>query len=63
MRAREFLKHLQETASVGATAAGSVAPVAGVLGSVVRRVGKPIKAKYMNSAPRIERPEHAQRRT
>lgn len=53
MRAREFVQKLQETASVGATAAGSVAPVSGVLGSLVRRVAKPQKAKYKNSAPRI----------
>ena len=56
MRAREFVQNLQETASVGATSAGSMAPVSGVLGFLVRRVAKPRKTKYKNSAPRTMGP-------
>lgn len=45
MRIREIM----ETASAGATSAGSVATVAQPLGSLLYRVQKTPKAKYQNS--------------
>ena len=46
MRAREFLP---EDASAGATAAGSMAPVALPLGGMITRPQMPKTAKYSNS--------------
>jgi hypothetical protein len=46
MRAREFI---QETASAGATASGSVAAVAVPLGSLISRTQTTKPAKYRNT--------------
>lgn len=46
MRAREFIT---ETASVGASVAGSMAPISQSLGGPIRRAKPPKPAKYSNS--------------
>jgi hypothetical protein len=51
MRAREFASNLRENASVGATAAGGIAPVQQALGQPIKRLSRPRRAKYQNSAP------------
>ena len=56
------LREIMETASVGATAAGGIAPVAQPLGSVISRVQKPRATKYQNSAP-ITGTHNAKRRS
>ena len=48
MRASEFLK---ENGSVGATVAGSMAPISQSLGGMISRTGITKPAKYANSAP------------
>lgn len=49
MRAKEFIR---ETASAGASCAGSVATVAQPLGSVIKRTVSNKPAKYANSLKR-----------
>lgn len=52
MRAREFLP---EDASAGATAAGSVAPVAQPIGGMITRPQMPKTAKYSNSVNSLQK--------
>lgn len=59
MRAREFI---QEDASAGSTAAGSIASVAQSLGAPIRRLGLMGPAKYMNSLKRMTK-KHVNRRS
>lgn len=56
MRAHEFIK---ENASVGATAAGSVAVIEQPMGGMITRVGFGKPAKYSNSAPVKKRKQNA----
>ena len=52
MRASEFLR---EDGSIGATVAGSMAPISHSLGAVITRPGIAKPAKYANSAPVAQR--------
>ena len=58
MRAKEFLR---ETGSIGATVAGSMAPISHSLGAVISRTGITKPAKYANSAPvaQLRKKQHA----
>ena len=59
MRAREFMR---EDASAGTTVAGSMAPVAQPLGTMISRQGLGGAAKYMNTfKPGKKRRRHASR--
>ena len=52
MRASEFIT---ETASAGATSAGSMATISQSLGGPIRRAGLPKPAKYSNSVKSLQR--------
>ena len=52
MRASEFIT---ETASAGATSAGSVAAISQGLGGPIRRANPPKPAKYSNSVKSLQR--------
>lgn len=52
MRASEFIT---ETASVGATSAGSIAAISQSLGGPIRRTVMPKPAKYSNSVKSLQR--------
>ena len=47
------IQEIMETASVGGTCAGGIAPVAQPMGEVITRQQPPRAAKYKNSAPRM----------
>lgn len=52
-----------ETASVGASSAGGIAPISQPLGELQKRVIDPKKNKYRNAAPKlgIGKDKHAER--
>jgi len=58
MRAREFVA---ETASAGATGAGSVAVVSQPLGTIISRTQTVKPAKYLNSLKQGRKQQHVSR--
>jgi hypothetical protein len=55
------IREIMETASVGGTCAGGIAPISQPLGELQQRQPRPRQAKYQNSAPGIGT-KYAQRR-